>query len=120
MEIRGTLIGKLSQLKGSGERGEWVKQEFILETRESSYARKVCISVFGEEKVRELEGFSTGDTVKASVNIESREYNGRWYTEVRAWRLEKETAGMAVPEDASAPAGITIPDQDEGADDLPF
>ena len=120
MEIRGTLIEKLPQFKGSGARGEWVKQEFILETRESSYPRKVCMSVFGEEKVRELEGFSEGDTLKASVNIESREYNGRWYTEVRAWRLEKESAGTAVPEDAPVPASLTIPDQDEGADDLPF
>ena len=120
MEIRGTLIEKLNPIKGTGARGEWVKQEFILETRESSYARKVCISVFGEDKVRELDGFSIGEIVKASVNIESREYNKRWYTEIRAWRLEKETAVTVVSEDAPSHAGPTMLDQDEGADDLPF
>jgi hypothetical protein len=119
VEIQGTLIGKLPLFKGTGARGNWVKQEFILETRESSYLRKVCISVFGDDKIRELESFSIGESIKVSVNIESREYNGRWYTELRAWRLEKVTAGPAVPNDLP-PASAIMTDQDEGADDLPF
>lgn len=123
MELRGIILEKLPVFKGTGARGDWVKQEFILETGESAYPRKVCISVFGEDRVKELDAFATGQPVKVSVNIESREYNGRWYTDVRAWRLEKETGVTNQPPDM--PAGMIPPepivqDPDEGADDLPF
>ena len=119
MAIEGALLQKIPAFNGTGLKGNWVKQEFILETRESTYAKKVCISVFGEDRVRDLETMSTGDSVKASVNIESREFKGRWYTEVRAWRLEKMLAAAAVPVDYPVSAPITT-DQDEGEDDLPF
>ena len=118
MELQGTLIEKRPVFKGTGARGDWVKQEFILETQESGYPRKVCLSVFGEDRVKELDTLQIGETVKASVNIESREYNGRWYTDVRALRLEKGQINPASPE-YPAPGPI-MTEQDEGEDDLPF
>jgi len=30
-----------------------------------------------------------GETLTVSVDIESREFNGRWYTDIRAWRVER-------------------------------
>ena len=118
MELQGTLIEKRPVFKGTGARGDWVKQEFILETQESGYPRKVCLSVFGEDRVKELDTLQIGETVKASVNIESREYNGRWYTDVRAWRLEKGQVNSASPE-YPAPGPI-MTEPDEGEDDLTF
>ncbi|NLA15285.1 MAG: DUF3127 domain-containing protein [Bacteroidales bacterium] len=124
MELRGTILEKLPVFKGTSARGEWVKQEFILETGESAYPRKVCISVFGDDRVKELENYTPGQSVKVSVNIESREYNGRWYTDVRAWRLEKETTAASttkdLPSDILPPGPIITQEPDEGADDLPF
>jgi hypothetical protein len=119
VEISGILIQKLPVFNGTGTRGNWVKQEFVLETRESQYPRKVCISVFGDDKVRELASLKTGDPVKVSVNLESREYNGRWYTEVRAWKLEKEAASGAA-EPFSVPPPPMEMEPGEGEDDLPF
>ena len=98
MEISGILIQKLPVFNGTGTRGNWVKQEFVLETRESQYPRKVCISVFGDDKVRELASLKTGDPVKVSVNLESREYNGRWYTGVKAWKAVPAVEGASSSE----------------------
>ncbi|MFA6652203.1 MAG: DUF3127 domain-containing protein, partial [Bacteroidales bacterium] len=69
-------------------------------------------------RVRELDAFQIGEAVKASINIESREYNGRWYTDVRAWRLEKGQGTAAAP-DSPVPGPI-MTEPDEGEDDLPF
>ncbi|MEN6568775.1 MAG: DUF3127 domain-containing protein [Rikenellaceae bacterium] len=88
IEITGKLIKKLPLQSGSSPRGEWKKQEFIIETQEN-YPKKICMSVWGDDGVSDIERHSEGDLLKLSVNIESREYNQRWYTDVRAWRIEK-------------------------------
>ena len=81
------------------------------------------MNVWGEDKVKDLEKYQVGDTVKVSFNLSSREFNGRWYTDVRAWRIEP--AGAAAPqpqqpfEMPSAPAP-SIDDLPVGSDDLPF
>lgn len=127
LELTGKILQKLPVQEGTSARGPWSKQEFILETQES-YPRKICISVFGSDKVKDLASYEAGDIVKASINIESREYNGRWYTDVRAWRILKEGGsgnGPAAPLSPSTPAvpppaveDLTVgPDQE---DDLPF
>jgi hypothetical protein len=125
MEISGKLIEKLPQQTGQGKNGQWVKQEFILETQEQ-YPRKVCIALWGD-KAREIESIPIGDSLKASINVESREFNGKWYTDVKAWRIEKLGAVGAqvggVP--PSMPSIDELPPDipqvnDEGADDLPF
>jgi len=86
MEIQGKLIKILAQVTGEGRNGAWTKQEFILETSEQ-YPKKVCISVWSE-KINQLLRFQLGDEIRVSVNPESREYNERWFTELRAWRID--------------------------------
>lgn len=114
MEITGTVISLLPLQSGQGKNGSaWKKQEFILETP-GQYPKKVCVSLWGE-KVDETR-ISVGEKVTASINIESREYNGRWYTDVRAWKIAKGAGGGndAPPIDSSY-----TPDA-SGSDDLPF
>lgn len=117
LEISGKLIKKLAVVNGTNTRGSWSKQEFIIETQEA-YPKKVCMNVWGADKVKELDSFSEGDVVKASVNIESREFNERWYTDIRAWRLEKLAANgnQGTGHDMSEPIDIS----GDGEDDLPF
>jgi hypothetical protein len=121
LEITGKLAKVLPMQSGTNARGTWSKQEFILETMEQ-YPRKVCISAWGE-RVNELSAAMAGDILKVSFNIESREYNERWYTEIRAWRIEKQaTTGAAVPANTNVP----LPSEDTSfinqreVDDLPF
>ncbi len=87
LDFTGKLIQKLGQQTGQGKNGAWVKQEFIVETQEQ-YPKKVCVSAWGD-KVKEMDSVAIGEFVKLSVNIESREFNSRWYTDVRIWRVER-------------------------------
>lgn len=125
MEITGKLIQKLPQQTGPGKNGPWIKQEFIIETPDQ-FPRKVCIALWGD-KARDLDAVSIGESLKASINVESREFNGKWYTDVKAWRIEKlggsqsqvpsETPPMPNADDTPP----FIPDvAEDGSDDLPF
>ncbi|HLT74538.1 MAG TPA: DUF3127 domain-containing protein [Ohtaekwangia sp.] len=114
MELKGRVIQLLPQQSGMGKKGPWKKQEFILETQ-SQYPKKVCISVWGD-KVDQY-NLAVGDEVNVALDLESREYNGRWYTEARAWKVDK--TGQ---QSASAPPP---PDEEPippstSYDDMPF
>ncbi len=125
MEITGKLIEKLPQQTGQGKNGAWVKQEFILETPDQ-FPRKVCIALWGE-RARDIDKIQLGESIKASINVESREFNGKWYTDVKAWKIEKlgtsSTSGSTTP--PPMPTIDDVPpfipeDNEDGADDLPF
>ncbi|MDR2585591.1 MAG: DUF3127 domain-containing protein [Prevotellaceae bacterium] len=100
LELTGKILQKLSVQSGQSAKGAWSKQEFILETLEN-YPRKVCMSVWGADKVSELATFAEGQTVKVSFNLESRPYNERWFTDARAWRFER--SGTHEIDSASTP-----------------
>ncbi|MDR2409917.1 MAG: DUF3127 domain-containing protein [Bacteroidales bacterium] len=91
LEITGKVQQILPQQSGTGKNGAWSKREFIVETLEQ-YPRKVCMSVWGEKSENLDQQYPVGTLVKASINIESREYNGKWYTDVRAWKVDIATA----------------------------
>ena len=120
MEITGNVISLLPEVTGQGKNGAWRKQEFILET-DGQYPKKVCITMWGD-KIDQF-GLGIGDAVTASVDAESREYNQRWYTELKAWKVEK--AGMGQPAPSNAPGDFGPPPNPAFApsssdDDLPF
>lgn len=95
MEITGKILQILPEETGEGRNGTWKKQSFVLETQDQ-YPKKVCITVWGDKL--NLSSFGENEMVTASINIESREYNGRWYTDVKAWRLVKsEPSGSSAP-----------------------
>ena len=123
LEITGKLLQKLHVQSGQSAKGAWSKQEFILETQEN-FPKKVCMSVWGTDKVAELGSFSDGETITVSFNLESRSYNERWYTDVRAWRIERVSAPPGVPPAQEPPpytgAGYLGSASDSEVDDLPF
>lgn len=117
------LVAKLVQIlplqSGTGRNGEWKKQEIIVET-EGQYPKKVCISMWGD-KINDTV-LQIGNMLDISFDVESREYNGRWYTDVRAWKVELATSSGDVPSFEQAPPSLTPPvdfSADNG-DDLPF
>ena len=116
MEISGTVVNLLPMQTGQGKNGTWKKQEFILETP-GQFPKKVCVSLWGD-KVDENK-LSAGDKITASINIESREFNGRWYTDVRAWKIQKGSGNSSDRETAPPPDETFVPDS-TGSDDLPF
>lgn len=111
--VEGRLVQIMDPQSGNSTRGSWKKQDFILETQEQ-YPKKICICCWNE-KTDELARYKPNDQLKVSINIESREYNSRWYTDIKAWRIEPLGAGeSAGAPPASAPASTaTKADEDD-------
>ncbi len=135
LELVGKLIKVLPEVSGQSQKGPWSKQEFVIETLDASYPKKICLTAWGD-KVADLKQFADGDTLKATFSAESREYNDRWYTELRAFRIElaEGDGGTAPAAPRSAPAQQARPAAqqsqpaamsfnsafDEESNDLPF
>lgn len=110
MELIGKIIQILPLQEGVSKAGNpWKKQEYILETLGTQYPRKVCFNLFGDN----VDKFpmQVGQDVTVSIDIESREFNGRWYTDVRAWNVLNgvQLAGAPAPGFAAAPAQPAAP-----------
>lgn len=132
MEVSGKIIQMLPLQEGIGRNGNpWKVQSAILETQDQ-YPRKVCFEVFGEDRIHN-NPFKVDDIVTISFDIESREFNGRWYTSIRAYRVQQglpeqapaasatqaapAAAAMAAPEANTEPFDASPSDE---STDLPF
>lgn len=127
MEFEGTVYRIMPITKGTSARGDWQRQDVIFDYSDGgNFTRKMCVTFFNRPddvaKLRE------GARYQVSVNIDAREYNGRWFTDIRAWRLqpvvEQETAPQAAPTMpdlpplTAEPTYAAAPAQE--VDDLPF
>ncbi|MGZ5242782.1 MAG: DUF3127 domain-containing protein [Bacteroidia bacterium] len=90
MELTAKLVQVLPLQTGQGKNGEWKKQDIIVET-DGQYPKKVCISVWGD-KIDENQ-LQIGNQLNISFDVESREYNGRWYTDCKAWKVASAGGG---------------------------
>jgi hypothetical protein len=126
MEISGKIYKILPEVTGQGKSGMWRKQDFVIEFGDQ-YPKKLALSTWGD-KVN-MNAFKEGDNVKASFDPESREYQGKWYTDCRVWKLEKiggsTSESPANQQQHSATAihdqGLDVFDGGPGTDDdLPF
>lgn len=129
MEIQGKVVKILPLQTGDNARGGWKKQDFVLETP-GQYPKQVCISLWGD-KIDQTP-LTEGEEITASINVESREYNERWYTDVKAWKIQKGMVASNASSSSSAPqasAASTPPppsmndmpqESDDVDDDLPF
>ena len=127
LNISGIVLNILPLQTGTSKAGnQWKKQDFILETG-GQYPRKVCVCLFGDN----VDKFplQVGQSVTASVDIESREFNARWYTDVRAWNVVYNGQQQGAPAPAptataptAQPAAPATPTAQPpaAADDLPF
>ncbi len=136
LKIAGRVIDILEEQSGTGRNGPWRKQDFIIET-EGEYPAQVCVTQWGDN----IEKFAVqeGETLTAHIDLRSREYNGRWYTDVKAWRIEREepatdqgpgpgstgadpgeTEGVSGGPGAPGQASPPLSDADFDEDDLPF
>lgn len=132
LNISGIVLNIIPLQTGTSKAGnQWQKQDFILETG-GQYPRKVCICLFGDNVSKFP--LQVGQSVTVSVDIESREFNARWYTDVRAWNVvynDQQGAPAPAPT-ATAPTAQPAPTPAKGAtaqapagapaaaDDLPF
>ncbi|MFR9165494.1 MAG: DUF3127 domain-containing protein [Dysgonomonas sp.] len=121
MQLTAKLIQVLPVQTGTGRNGEWKKQDVIVET-EGQYPKKICVSIWGD-KINDSV-LQIGNMLDISFDLESREYNGRWYTTVKAWKVDavvpstNENYPNPIPDDI--PPAPPVDFSMEGEDDLPF
>ena len=125
MEITGKIIQVLPEQSGVSKTSgkEWKMQSYVLETQEQ-YPKKVHFELFGDDRIK-ANPCKLDDIVTISFDIESREFNGRWYTSIRAWRivdaaLTQDTKEVDVLENLPDARNIDSDNQDNNYGDLPF
>lgn len=111
MTISGTIIVAMPLESGQGRNGYWQKKGYVIQTP-GEYPKKVAFYLWGDNA--DLV-FNVGQDVTVSINIESREYNERWYTEIRAWKVVVDSG-----EESQAPPPPPEQEMPLKDDDLPF
>lgn len=144
MEITGKIIAVLPAQGGVSQRtgNPWKSQDYVIETHDT-YPKKCCFRIFGEDKINQM-NIQLGEELTVSFDIDSHEYQGRWFNDVRAWAVNRNiqpapgvgvapvaaAPGAAVAAPVTAPAAPDAatspfppaqePAADNGTDGLPF
>ena len=132
MDIIGKAIAALPVKSGVSQRtGEqWQSREYVIETQEQ-YQKRICFEVFGKDKLKEF-NIRNNDLIKVHFDITAREYNGKWYNTIRAWKVDHVNQdGSVVGSTTAAPVSqaqvpqtpatpVAAPTTQESDDDLPF
>ena len=114
LSIKGRVIKLLPETNGTSQAGKaWVKQDFVIETADQ-YPKKVCFTAFGEKIVPVVKTLTVGQEVEVSFNVESREHNEKFYTQLNCWKISKNPDGVTNAPQAEQPTAK------ESGDDLPF
>lgn len=117
MQLEAKLIRILPLQKGTGKNGEWKKQDIIVET-EGKFPKKVCVSIWGDKINESI--LKEGNMLDISFDVESREYNDRWYTDVKAWKVELAGKAAEVEPPESFDNNSSFEEEHLSEDDLPF
>lgn len=86
MELTGRIIAVLPLVSGTSARGEWKRQDYVIEhSLDQQYPRKMSFTVWGDN----IDKFNIqmGQELTVSFDIDCREYQGRWFNDIRAWRV---------------------------------
>ena len=122
MDITGKIIAVLEPRSGVSKSSgnSWKTQEFVIETHDQ-YPKKCVFNIFGEDKISQA-NINMGDELTVSFDIDAREWNGRWFNDIRAWRVEHTIAQAAGVSQAApiAPASPIDMTPSSSGDDLPF
>lgn len=117
MQLTAKLIKVLPLQSGTSKNGEWKRQDIIVET-DGRYPKNICFSIWGDKI--DNNQFKIGNTLKIDFDIESREYNNKWYTNLKAWNIKSlPQVSDEVPEQIENMENIDLNAKDED-DVLPF
>ena len=106
--IQGKIIRAFEPRSGKNDRGSWMAQDFLLESYDQPYPRRCLFSVWGEDRLQQF-NIKEGDDLAVDIDLDAREYNGRFYNSVRAWRVVRITPPQPAPAAAEMPIGGSAP-----------
>ena len=122
MEFEGKVLQILPPTSGQSARGTWERQTVVFEQPQKQYGKEIAVTFMN--KAQEVASLRVGETYTVSFDIESRNYQGRWYTDVRAWRVQP-MQSQAQPPVQDMPPFMEEPQPAYSAgagvvDDMPF
>lgn len=137
MELTGRIIAVMEPRSGVSARtgNAWMTQEYVIEVP-GQYPKRCVFNIFGEDRIKQF-NIQNGEDITIQFDIDAREYQGRWFNDIRAYNVIRGQQPVAA---AVAPAGAPVaspfppqpnagtdpfpPAQEAGAegsaDDLPF
>lgn len=134
MDITGKIIVVMPAKSGvaASTGNPWKVQSYVIETHDQ-YPRRMCFDVFGEDKINTF-NIQVGQELTVSFDIDAREYQGRWFNSIRAWKVVPATqaatdvppfnptaqAAASIPNTAQAAQPAQTKENSDNADDLPF
>lgn len=107
LEIKGSLFQLLEQKMGTGTKGEWLIQTFLIETS-GQYPKKVLFEAWNDQ-AKQVQTMSVGSGLTVSFEPEASEYNGKWYGKLKAWKIVNESGQSFTPPASNIPS----PDDDK-------
>lgn len=116
MEITGKIIAVLEERSGIAARtgNSWHCGQYVLETIEQ-YPKKMLFEVFGEDKIKSM-NIQAGEELTVSFDIDAREYNGRWYNQIRAWKVDRPESTTTTDDSTPADDLTPFPPMQDGGD----
>jgi len=124
MEFEGKILVVLKKQEGVSKSGTpWEKQQYVIGETSGAYPKKMTFDVFGADKIAQF-AIKQGEYMKVFCNIDANEWNGRWFNNIQAWRVDRtNTSEVGAPsQHQNAPQvgqQTSSPSQND-ADDLPF
>lgn len=117
MQLTATLTQLQPLQSGESKNGIWRKQDIIVST-DGQYPKKICVSIWGD-KINESQ-LQIGNVLTIFYELESREYNNKWYTDVKAWKIETATVKTSPVANTNIPIPQNFEAAEEEDDGLPF
>ncbi|WP_423127806.1 DUF3127 domain-containing protein [Gaoshiqia sp. Z1-71] len=120
MEIKGKIRQVLPVSSGTSKTGnEWKKQEFVIDTIDEQFPKQICFTLFND-KLSLVNGLKPGTDVNVSFSVESREFNGKWYHNINAWKVDNLSAEAPEHFIPDYTADDIPPEPTDEGNDLPF
>ncbi len=122
MEFEGKVLEILPAVTGQSARGTWERQTVVFEQPSKQYGKEIAVTFMN--KGQDVASLRIGELYTVSFDIESRKYQDRWYTDVRAWRIQP-VQSQPVPPVVDMPPFVEEPQPAYSAgagviDDMPF
>lgn len=109
MEVKGKVLKVLQEEKGQSKAGkDWFKSGFVIETFDQ-YPKTIALTVMSEKLMPVVKGLKIGEEVTVHINIESREYQDKYFTNVTAWKIDKATQGITTEPKTEVKEEIDLP-----------
>ena len=119
MELTGRIIAVMEPRSGVSARSgnPWMTQEYVIEVP-GQYPKRCVFNIFGEDRIKQF-NIQMNEDITIQFDIDAREYNGRWYNDIRAYNVVRGQMPVAGAPVGGAPVASPFPPVSAATDPFP-